>query len=187
MLIFGKGCSTPLTGFSLQHQPLSRIQFEVNKWWLFFFFEIKYFWTTCGDSCPFFKNNPFFRISVAMHGSVHTVYCSVPSPLPGSFTPQLTEWETQFFNGRRTVPLIWCHDEITLAFPLLRRIKKQSCFSSPPSSLLGAASHFFFFFFYKNADNALEIELKRSKIEMPLSSLKDFYTWNMFRHVFVQM
>ena len=25
------------------------------------------------------------------------------------------------------------------------------------------------FFFYKNADNALEIELKRSKIEMPLS------------------
>ena len=67
--------------------------------------------------------------------------------------------------------------------------KKQSCFSSPPSSLLGAASlfFFFFFFFYKNADNALEIELKRSKIEMPLSFLKDFYTWNMFRHVFVQM
>ena len=62
----------------------------------------------------------------------------------------------------------------------LGRIKKQSCFSSPPSSLLGAASLFFFFFFYKNADNALEIELKRSKIEMPLSFL-------MFRHVFVQM
>ena len=59
---------------------------------------------------------------------------------------------------------------------LLGRIKKQSCFSSPPSSLLGAASLFFFFFFYKNADNALEIELKRSKIEMPLSFLKDFYT-----------
>ena len=66
----------------------------------------------------------------------------------------------------------------------LGRIKKQSCFSSPPSSLLGAAS---LFFFYKNADNALEIELKRSKIEMPLSFLKNFYTWNMFRHVFVQM
>ena len=44
----------------------------------------------------------------------------------------------------------------------LGRIKKQSCFSSPPSSLLGAAS--LFFFFYKNADNALEIELKRSKL-----------------------
>ena len=67
---------------------------------------------------------------------------------------------------------------------MLGRIKKkQSCFSSPLSSLLGAAS----LFFYKNADNALEIELKRSKIEMPLSFLKDFYTWNMFRHVFVQM
>ena len=71
---------------------------------------------------------------------------------------------------------------------LLGHIKKQSCFSSHPSSLLGAASlFFFFFFFYKNADNALEIELKRSKIEMPLSFLKDFYTWNMFTHVFVQM
>ena len=65
--------------------------------------------------------------------------------------------------------------------------KKRSCFSSPPSSLLGAASLFFIFFFYKNADNALEIELNRSKIEMPLSFLKDFYTWNMFRHVFVQI
>ena len=44
----------------------------------------------------------------------------------------------------------------------LGHIKKQSCFSSPPSSLLGAASFFFFFFFfYKNADTALEIELKR--------------------------
>ena len=71
-------------------------------------------------------------------------------------------------------------------FFMLGRIKKQSCFSSPPSSLLGAAS-LFFFFFYKNADNALEIELKRSKIQMPLSFLKDFYTWNMFRQVFVQM
>ena len=71
---------------------------------------------------------------------------------------------------------------------LLRSHKNQSCFSSPPSSLLGAASlFFFFFFFYKNADNALEIGLKRSKIEMPLSFLKDVYTWNMFRHVFVQM
>ena len=67
----------------------------------------------------------------------------------------------------------------------LGRIKKQSCFSSPPSSLLGAAPLFFYYF--KNADNALEIELKHSKIEMPLSFLKDFYTWNMFRHVFVQM
>ena len=72
-------------------------------------------------------------------------------------------------------------------FVVLGRIKKQSCFSSPPSSLLGAASLFFFFFLNKNADNALENELKRSKIEMPLSFLKDFYTWNMFRHVFVQM
>ena len=32
------------------------------------------------------------------------------------------------------------------------------------------------FFFYKNADNALEIELKLSKIEIPISFLKDFYT-----------
>ena len=70
---------------------------------------------------------------------------------------------------------------------LIRPHKKTKLFLVPPSSLLGAASLFFFFSFYKNADNALEIELKCSKIEMPLSFLKDFYTWNMFRHVFVQM
>ena len=60
------------------------------------------------------------------------------------------------------------------------RIKKQSCFSSLPPHFW-VPHHlffffFFFFFFYKNADNALEIELKRSKIEMPLSFLEDFYT-----------
>ena len=57
----------------------------------------------------------------------------------------------------------------------LGRIKKQSCFSSPSLLTFGCRITFFFFF-YKNADNALEIELKRSKIEMPLSFLKDFYT-----------
>ena len=55
----------------------------------------------------------------------------------------------------------------------IRPHKKTKLFLVPPSSLLGAAS---LFFLYKNADNALEIELKRSKIEMPLSFLKDFYT-----------
>ena len=42
--------------------------------------------------------------------------------------------------------------------------KKTKLFLVPPSSLVGAASlFFFFFFFYKNADNALEIELKTFK------------------------
>ena len=56
---------------------------------------------------------------------------------------------------------------------MFRPHKKTKLFLVP-SLLLGAAS--LFFFFYKNADNALKIELKRSKIEMPLSFLKDFYT-----------
>ena len=67
----------------------------------------------------------------------------------------------------------------------IRPHKKTKLFLVP--SLLTFGCRITFFFFYKNADNALEIELKGSKIEMPLSFLKDFYTWNMFRHVFVQM
>ena len=65
--------------------------------------------------------------------------------------------------------------------------KKTKLFLVPSLLTFGCRITFFFFFFYKNAGNALEIVLKRSKIEMPLSFLKDFYTWNMFRHVFVQM
>ena len=76
------------------------------------------------------------------------------------FTFALIETRTQGYTAAK--------ETILLIMRYLGRIKKQSCFSSPPS-LLGAASLFFFFFFYKNADNALQIELKRSKIEMPLS------------------
>ena len=48
--------------------------------------------------------------------------------------------------------------------------KKTKLFLVPSLLTFGCriTFFFFFFFFYKNADNALEIELKHSKIEMPL-------------------
>ena len=87
---------------------------------------------------------------------------------------------------------LWWKSETSHKIPdkcVIRPHKKTKLFLVPSLLTFGCriTFFFFFFFFYKNADNALEIELKRSKIEMPLSFLKDFYTWNMFRHVFVQM
>ena len=57
---------------------------------------------------------------------------------------------------------------------ILIRPHKKKVVSRPLPPHFWVPHHFFFF--YKNADNVLEIEIKRSKIEMPLSFLKDFYT-----------
>ena len=73
--------------------------------------------------------------------------------------------------------------------PRLRLHEKTKLFLVPSLLTFGCRITFFFFFFFflQKCWYALEIELECSKIEMPLSFLKDFYTWNMFRHVFVQM
>ena len=60
---------------------------------------------------------------------------------------------------------------INQLIPIIRPHKKTKLFLVPSLLTFGCR-----IFFYKNADNALEIELKHSKIEMPLSFLKNFYT-----------